>query len=280
MKSCQKAILLKSVTIIDGKCDIVVINTSLDTISTYNDVDYDFSESSYDRLLPKSIYGDAAKALKMASVAMNTFTVVTAIIGVSTASPLVVALAGVSLGLSVVCALAADELEELEGASLAVEYAQGAIGCGTGEASECVGLAMTVSSTALGLVDEHIEEVSVAEGLINGGSGDIQVTLSWDNTADLDLYVQEPSGEVISYSNTLSATYGQLDIDDQNGYGPENIFWPDNSAPSGEYVVMVDLFSGDPANFTVIIQENDDINQYTGTISSSDGLLEITTFYF
>lgn len=37
-----------------------------------------------------------------------------------------------------------------------------------------------------------------------GSTGDVQVTLTWNNTADLDLYVTEPNGETIYYGNRQS----------------------------------------------------------------------------
>ena len=71
----------------------------------------------------------------------------------------------------------------------------------------------------------------------------MQVTLTWDNDADLDLHVVEPSGEEIWYEHTESATGGFLDVDDVDGEGPENVFWF-VGAPSGRYVVRVVHFSG------------------------------------
>jgi len=85
------------------------------------------------------------------------------------------------------------------------------------------------------------------------GTGDIQVTLTWYNAAplDLDLWVQDPTGDWCYYGNgqapNVTATGGQLDRDNlcgnyENGR-PENIYWT-TTPPAGEYVVAVDWFSG------------------------------------
>lgn len=71
------------------------------------------------------------------------------------------------------------------------------------------------------------------------GTGSLQVSLSWTNTTDQDLYVTDPSGEVIYYSDKNALSGGELDRDDTDGYGPENIFWLEN-APDGIYKIEVD----------------------------------------
>lgn len=95
--------------------------------------------------------------------------------------------------------------------------------------------------------------VSTTVNVLRLGTGSIQISLSWDNDSDQDLYVTDPNGETIYYSNDISATGGELDRDDVDGYGPENIFWVDG-APDGEYRVEVDPFSGpSPTTFYVTV---------------------------
>jgi hypothetical protein len=79
------------------------------------------------------------------------------------------------------------------------------------------------------------------------GTGDVQVTLTWWNTSeiDLDLWVIEPGGERCYFGNPITATGGELDRDNlcgnyENGR-PENIFW--ESSPSGTYSVLVHWWS-------------------------------------
>ncbi len=80
------------------------------------------------------------------------------------------------------------------------------------------------------------------------GTGDVQVGISWGTATDVDLHVTEPSGEEISYSHTVSATGGQLDLDSNascaiDGVQHENVFWPTGQSPEGEYTVRVRMFN-------------------------------------
>lgn len=94
------------------------------------------------------------------------------------------------------------------------------------------------------------------------GTGDVQVTLQWDNGADLDLMVMEPNQELIYYSSRHSATGGQLDVDSnypcgQNPGSVENIFWPTGEAPEGSYTVMIEEASdcgAGPPNWTLTVR--------------------------
>jgi uncharacterized protein YfaP (DUF2135 family) len=73
------------------------------------------------------------------------------------------------------------------------------------------------------------------------GTGDVAFRLRWSTAADLDLYVQEPNGNVIYYANRTSSTNGQLDIDSNAACGTasaspvENVYWPTGTAPHGTY---------------------------------------------
>ncbi|NWF67515.1 MAG: tandem-95 repeat protein [Chloroflexi bacterium] len=76
------------------------------------------------------------------------------------------------------------------------------------------------------------------------GTGDIQITLRWDNFADVDLHVIEPSGERIWYNDRFSATNGQLDVDanypcNTNLISVENVFWPVGQSPDGTYTIEI-----------------------------------------
>ena len=84
---------------------------------------------------------------------------------------------------------------------------------------------------------------------------DIRVTLTW-NTAgtDLDLYVKDPAGQIVYFSFKNSDIGGQLDVDDRNGYGPENFTLDQGEAIDGEYEVWVRHWGGNlPSTATVMI---------------------------
>ncbi len=119
------------------------------------------------------------------------------------------------------------------------------------------------------------------------GTGDIQVTLTWQSDVDLDLHVIEPSGDDIYSADITSETGGWLDRDnlcsDEWPVGePENIYWPAGSAPSGRYTVQVDYYStcsdSGTVLYTVRVLINGKSNTYTGLISEEDGIISVTTF--
>jgi tRNA (guanosine-2'-O-)-methyltransferase len=82
-------------------------------------------------------------------------------------------------------------------------------------------------------------------------SGSIQVTLSWETKADLDLYVTDPAGETLSHQNTEVASGGYLDHDARGKCRPdeqkntiENVYWEKGtSPPSGKYEVKVHYYA-------------------------------------
>ena len=82
------------------------------------------------------------------------------------------------------------------------------------------------------------------------GTGDIQITLRWQSSADLDLHVTEPNGTEIWYSDKgPTSTGGRLDVDsnvncEENG-SVENVYWPVGQAPEGQFHVEVDGYTVD-----------------------------------
>jgi uncharacterized protein YfaP (DUF2135 family) len=84
------------------------------------------------------------------------------------------------------------------------------------------------------------------------------VILRWEHPDDLDLHVRCPDGSEISYSKKTGCG-GTLDVD-ANAGSPianpaENVTWPQDAAPPGQYVVDVDRFAkrtnSSLANFSV-----------------------------
>ena len=81
-----------------------------------------------------------------------------------------------------------------------------------------------------------------------GGGGPMQITLTWDSSADLDLHVTEPDGTEIYYGNRgPTASGGTLDGDDNVGCSSdgsiEHVSWPAETMPSGAFTVEVDGYS-------------------------------------
>ncbi len=69
--------------------------------------------------------------------------------------------------------------------------------------------------------------------------GDPQFTLIWDSRADLDLHVMEPGGSHLFWEHRDGEQGGELDVDDVDGFGPENIYWGGGidrgNGPPGQY---------------------------------------------
>jgi uncharacterized protein YfaP (DUF2135 family) len=98
---------------------------------------------------------------------------------------------------------------------------------------------------------------------------DIRVTLTWNTIGtDLDLYVTDPNGETDYYSHNSSAIGGTLDVDDIDGYGPENFTLDQGEAIPGDYSVQIRYYSGVlPSRATVIVllhesQTNESVTTY------------------
>jgi hypothetical protein len=118
-----------------------------------------------------------------------------------------------------------------------------------------------------------------AEGL---GTGDIQVTLRWASTDDLDLYVTDPQGQTVYFGNRQIGSGGQLDVDANAACSGsttspiENVFWPVGQAPEGQYEVAVDLWSrcaGGPAGdipFEIRLLVQGQIQTLSGVVNDSN----------
>lgn len=76
--------------------------------------------------------------------------------------------------------------------------------------------------------------------------GNPQFTLIWDSRADLDLHVLEPGGSHLFWEHRDGELGGKLDVDDVDGFGPENIFWGEeigqDNGPPGEYKWFVHYY--------------------------------------
>jgi hypothetical protein len=109
------------------------------------------------------------------------------------------------------------------------------------------------------------------------GTGDVQVTVSWDADADVDLHVVDPGGWEIYWGDRTSPNGGQLDLDSNaacaiDGVRNENITWGVGTAPQGTYTVRVDYWSScnvSETNYTVLIHNGGDVEIHHGTFHGS-----------
>ncbi len=117
--------------------------------------------------------------------------------------------------------------------------------------------------------------VGLAATVTQVGTGDVQVTLSWDVDSDVDLHVVDPTGAEIFYSQRRSPSGGELDLDSNaacriDGVRNENITWPVGRAPRGRYTVRVDYWSScgvSRTNFTVRINSVGTVQIATGSFT-------------
>ncbi|MBL8809741.1 MAG: hypothetical protein JNM43_06150 [Planctomycetaceae bacterium] len=120
-------------------------------------------------------------------------------------------------------------------------------------------------------------------------SGDVQISLAWNNGNDLDLHVETPGGEKIWYNNRNSSCGGELDVD-MNAGGPasqkpvENVFWPVGHSPNGKFRVFVDNYANqggpDPTKYQVTIKVKGTSKSFTGTLRHGDPPKLVKEFTF
>lgn len=157
-------------------------------------------------------------------------------------------------------------------------------GCAIGDIGACSTAAFTILDNSIKLFRDtegsNQSIINSAIGALSTGFGQVKVTLTWASIADLDLWVTEPNGTKIYFENTNSSTGGYLDVDDTDGFGPENIFWRDN-APTGTYLVQVHNYASNGALssfYTVQTEINGLVNVFTGSISAENQANSITQF--
>jgi tRNA (guanosine-2'-O-)-methyltransferase len=77
-------------------------------------------------------------------------------------------------------------------------------------------------------------------------TGQVQVTVAWNGTADIDLHVHDPMGEELSYAHRSSSSGGALDRDataacSQSPPTVENVYFA--QAPRGQYRARVHVYA-------------------------------------
>ncbi|WP_420427671.1 YfaP family protein [Algiphilus sp.] len=104
----------------------------------------------------------------------------------------------------------------------------------------------------------RVSAPSISElDVLQVGTGGLQISLNWNEFADLDLHIFDPNGDEIYYAQPSSTSGGRLDLDDFDGSPDsiENVFWP-QEAPQGIYNIEVNHFTGEPANIALGISYN------------------------
>lgn len=110
-------------------------------------------------------------------------------------------------------------------------------------------------------------------------SGDVQISLMWNNINDLDLHCVDPNGEKIFYDHKRAKSGGELDVD-MNAGAPfsrqpvENIYWPPDGAPAGRYRVYVNHYRVhdriNTTRYTVGVKHGDSVREFNGSIAGKE----------
>ena len=136
------------------------------------------------------------------------------------------------------------------------------------EASEAAGTESSGSGSGFSDVGDRLDRAGAK-------TGDVQVSLAWNNVNDLDLHIIAPSGERIVFNHKRSACRGELDVD-MNASGNrsqkpvENIYWPAGQAPKGTYRVQICHYANqggrDPTKYQVRVLVDGRTRQFSGHI--------------
>jgi len=134
-------------------------------------------------------------------------------------------------------------------------------------------------------IDREITKRLAREG---AKSGDVVISLMWNNRHDCDLHVWTPSNEEIYYGNKKSRCGGELDVDMNAGSVTsdtpvENVYWPLGGAPLGTYRVEALNYGyhtsdTSPYEYTIKVKINDNVQFYNGTLSSAGQRNSVCSF--
>ena len=159
------------------------------------------------------------------------------------------------------------------------------------ELKEQVQVANIEGIEAAELSDELEDEF--AERLAREGAktGDVQISLIWNNYNDLDLHVVCPSGERIFFDNRNSKCGGELDVDmnvkPASRKPVENVYWPEGKAPRGTYKVYIHHYAKhnkgfrsnkDPTEFRLLVDMEGTKKEFKGEISNGEPLRLVAEF--
>ena len=107
------------------------------------------------------------------------------------------------------------------------------------------------------------------------GFSDVQVTVSWDSDADLDLHVADPNGDEVYFDTFVVDSGGELDLTagarcTASGLRNEHIAWTGGAPPPGEYEVRVtydDSCEEAETNYVVSVYNHGTTTTYSGTFT-------------
>jgi hypothetical protein len=124
------------------------------------------------------------------------------------------------------------------------------------------------------------------------GTGDVQISIAWNNVNDIDLHVMvEPIGQsfggsIINFMNRVGVAGGCLDVD--RNVQPttrtpvENVFWGHGRAPFGRYTVAVHHYrhwgGGEPTEVEVVVLVDGEEERFKVQLRPGDPVKVVTAF--
>lgn len=125
------------------------------------------------------------------------------------------------------------------------------------------------------------DDIQMIESGVQGGFGDVKVTLTWSNRGDMDLHLLDPQNYHIYYNNKKpSGCNGYLDIDNTSGFyeegsnKPENIFYPTDEGVTGTYYIKLSNYSYNSSygdrNYTLYVYAFGKTKTYRGILNGTD----------
>jgi hypothetical protein len=108
--------------------------------------------------------------------------------------------------------------------------------------------------------------------------GAVTIRLTWGDNQDVDLHVFEPGysenglGQHVYYMNK-TGSFGELDVDNRIGLGPEHYNVQCEFLAPGRYEFGIDYYSdrgsNTPANYTINVKAGSQTRSFTGLINNS-----------
>ena len=138
--------------------------------------------------------------------------------------------------------------------------------------SGCIAVAAVDASGAVGPATCH----EVLQARVE--FGEVQITVSWDSDADLDLHVVDAAGEEIYYGLRTGKSGGVLDFQSHcqppRLYRNEHIAWSQGTPPEGVYVVRVNHWENcgaEETNYVVSVYNHGHVSTFSGTFTGRGG---------
>ena len=108
---------------------------------------------------------------------------------------------------------------------------------------------------------------------------DVQITVSWDTDADLDLHVADPTGHEVYFGTPVIESGGVLDVysgddcDDPDTRRNEHVAWSRGTPPPGRYEVRLSHYmscGAEETNYVVNVYNHGTVTTFSG-IFTGDG---------